>query len=124
MGILKFGGKLLSNLVHKPATLNYPAEPRQYTDRTRGHIAFDPENCILCNICGKKCPTDAIHMDKAGRTLTIDRMLCIQCGYCVDSCPKKCLTMEAEYAQPDVSKTRDSFPVPEKPKEPQKAEGQ
>ena len=117
MGVLKFGGRLLSNMAHKPATRNYPAEPREYPERTRGHVEFDPSACILCNICGKKCPTDAIRMDKAARTLTIERMLCVQCGYCVDSCPKKCLSMAAEYTSPDTGKVTDTFTVPEKPKE-------
>ena len=117
MGILKFGGRLLSNMVHKPVTRNYPAEPREYTDRTRGHVEFDPGSCILCNICGKKCPTGSIHMDKASRTLTVDRMLCIQCGYCVDTCPKKCLSLAADYTPPDTEKVIDTYQVPEKPKE-------
>lgn len=116
MGVLKMGGRLLSNIVHKPATRNYPAVPRQYTERTRGHIEFDPSNCILCNICGKKCPTEAIHVDKANRQMTINRMMCVQCGYCVDSCPKSCLSMKGEYTAPDVSKTVDTFTVPEKEK--------
>lgn len=119
MAIMKFGGRIMRNLFSKPATLNYPAEPREYTERTRGHVTFDPSDCILCNICGRKCPTDAIHADKAARTVTIERMGCIQCGFCVDSCPKACLGMEGDYTQPDSSKTVDTFQVPvkEKPKE-------
>lgn len=116
MSILKMGGTLLSNLFHKPPTRNYPAEPREYTERTRGSVVFDPSNCILCNICGKKCPSDAITVDKAGRTLTIERMSCIQCGYCVDSCPKSCLTMNPNYTAPDTSKAVDKFTVPEREK--------
>lgn len=112
MGILKFGGRLLSNLTHAPVTRDYPSVPREYTDRTRGHVEFDPGDCILCNICGKKCPTKAIRMDKSERILTIDRMMCIQCGYCVESCPKKCLSMANTYTAPDVSRTVDRLAVP------------
>lgn len=120
MGIMKFGGRLLSNLFSKPATGMYPAVKRDLPERSRGHIEFDPSDCITCNICGKKCPTKAISMDKASRTLTIDRVGCIQCGYCVESCPKKCLTIVPGYITPDTSRKVDSFTVPEKPKEPAK----
>lgn len=126
MGVLKIGGKLLSNMVHKPATRNYPAEPHQFMERTRGHVEFDDSNCILCNICGKKCPTEAIHVDKAKREMTINRMLCVQCSYCVDSCPKKCLSMAGPYTAPDTTKTIDTFHIPEReqPKKEEKAEAQ
>ena len=116
MAVLKIGGKLLSNLFSKPATLDYPATPREYPERTRGHVEFDNSNCILCNICGRKCPTGAIHADKKARTITIDRMNCIQCNYCVDSCPKKCLSMANTYTEPSPTKTTDVFTVPERPK--------
>lgn len=116
MAVMKFGPQVLKNLFRKPPTRNYPAEPRQYTERTRGHLEFDPSDCILCNICGRKCPTKAIHADKAARTLTIERMSCVQCGYCEESCPKRCLTMLADYTAPNVSKTVDVFNVHEKPK--------
>ncbi len=118
MGIMKMGGKLLSNLVKKPATRNYPAEPREYPEASRGSLEFDPSDCILCNICGKKCPAGAIRADKAARTLTIERMQCIQCSYCADSCPKHCLKMVPGYPEPGPEKTVDTYAVPEKPKEP------
>lgn len=117
MAIMKFGGRLLHNLFSKPATKMYPVVPREYPERSRGHIEFDPSNCITCNICGKKCPTDAIKVDKAARTLTIDRMLCIQCGYCAESCPKKCLTIVPGYTEPGAEKVTDVIRIPEKPKE-------
>ena len=117
MAVMKFGGRLLRNLFSKPATKMYPAVPREYPERSRGHIEFDPSNCITCNICGKKCPTDAIVVDKASRTLTIDRMNCIQCGYCVESCPKKCLSILPGYTAPDAEKVTETFQIPEKPKE-------
>lgn len=123
MGIMKFGGRLLSNLFSKPATGMYPAVKRDLPERSRGHIEFDPSNCITCNICGKKCPTDAINVDKTSRMLTINRMCCIQCGYCVESCPKKCLSLVPGYTTPDATKIVDTFTIPEKPKEPAKTEG-
>lgn len=118
---MKMGGKLWSNLFRKPVTRQYPAVPRDYPDASRGHVEFDPSDCILCNICGKKCPADAIHADKPSRTVTIQRMQCIQCSYCVDSCPKHCLSMVPGYTDPDTTKVVDEYTVPEREK-PAKAE--
>ena len=117
MAVMKFGGRLIRNLFSKPETRLYPSVPREYPERSRGHIEFDPSNCITCNICGKKCPTDAIKVDKGSRTLIIDRMNCIQCGYCVESCPKKCLSILPGYTAPSAEKVVETFPIPEKPKE-------
>lgn len=116
MGVLKMSGRLWSNLFHRPATEKYPAVPRVYPEASRGHLEFDDSNCILCNICGKKCPAGAIRADKASRTITIDRMSCVQCSYCAESCPKKCLRMVPGYTAPDASKTVDTFTVPEREK--------
>ncbi len=114
MAVMKFGGRILSNLFSRPATLNYPAEPREYPERSRGHVEFDPTNCILCGICSKKCPSHAVSVDKKGRTVSIDRKSCIQCSYCVDSCPKGCLSMRPGYCEPGASIPVDVFEVPEK----------
>lgn len=114
MAFMKMGGKLLSNMFRKSSTEQYPNAPREYPEASRGHLEFDPNDCILCNICGKKCPADAIKADKAARTVTIQRMQCIQCSYCADSCPKKCLSMVPGYTSPDSVKTTDTFVVPEK----------
>lgn len=116
MGTFKIAKTVLKSMFRKPATVKYPAEPIQYEEITRGHVSIVPESCILCGICSKKCPTDAITVDKGERTWTIERMLCIQCGHCVEVCPKHCLIMEPQYTSPDVEKTVDSVNVPEQPK--------
>lgn len=116
MGILKMGGRLWSNLFHRPATEQYPFAPREYPEASRGHIEYDETDCILCNICAKRCPTRAIAVDRNARTLSIERMQCIQCGYCAESCPKGCLTMRPGYTAPDSSKTVDTYTVPEREK--------
>ena len=91
----------------------YPIKPREWQERTRGHIEINESDCILCGICAKRCPTLAIDVDKAGRTWTIERMLCIQCGACAENCPKKCLLMKPDYTSPDVVKVTDTFNIPE-----------
>ena len=116
MATFKIGKVILSSVFKKPATLMYPVVPREYQERTRGHVDIDVDNCILCGSCQRKCPANAITVDRAGRTWEIQRMQCIQCSSCVDNCPKKCLSMGALYTTPDTYKHVDKFDIPEQPK--------
>jgi formate hydrogenlyase subunit 6/NADH:ubiquinone oxidoreductase subunit I len=104
---------VMRSLFRKPATLMYPVVPREYTDLTRGHIDVDMNACILCGICMKKCPTDAINVDKKEKTWSIQRMRCIQCSCCVEVCPKKCLNNVGTYTIPNVVKVADIFEKPD-----------
>lgn len=117
MATFKIANVIAKSLFKKPATLMYPVVPREWQERTRGHVEIDVTSCIVCGICAKKCPADAIVVDRASRTWEIQRMQCIQCNSCVDTCPKKCLTMAPEYTQPDTQKVVDTFEIPEVKKE-------
>ncbi len=123
MNMMPFTKTVLKNLFSKPVTRMYPQQPREYPQRTRGHIGIDIDACVLCGLCSKKCPADAITVDRAARTWSIQRFGCIQCGYCVESCPKKCLSMLQSYTPPAGEKHTDTFEKPlEPPKEPVAAE--
>lgn len=115
MSLFSFTKTEFKNLFSKPATRPYPQQPREYPERTRGHIENDMSACILCGLCSRKCPTGAIQVDRAGKTWSISRFSCIQCGYCVESCPKKCLVMEQSYTDPGAEKTTDTLVKPESP---------
>ena len=117
MKLMDFTGFALKNLFSKPATKNYPAEPAVYPERSRGHIEIDIDDCIMCGMCQRKCPSGAITVDRATRTWSIERMGCVQCENCVEGCPKKCLHIKPGYTEPSSSMTVDSFsqPIPEKP---------
>jgi ech hydrogenase subunit F len=91
--MLKFVTK---NLFSKPATRLYPAYERPAFERTRGRIVFDPKSCILCSICARKCPADAITVDRPNGKWELNSFRCITCGECVAGCPKKCITMSNE----------------------------
>lgn len=106
----------MGSLFKKPATLMYPVVPREWQERTRGHIDIDVDNCILCGMCQRKCPTNAITVDRNAHTWTIERMKCIQCGCCTDNCPKKCLSMAQTYTTPSPEKITDVFEIPVKEK--------
>ena len=116
MATFKIGKVVFKSLFKKPATLMYPVVPREWQERTRGQVGIDETSCILCGICQKRCPTNAITVDRAARTWEIQRMQCVQCSSCVDNCPKKCLTMLPEYTTPDTTKVVNTFNIPEAPK--------
>ena len=113
MAVMKIKNVVLRSQFKKPATLLYPVVCREYPEKGKGHIAVDMSTCICCSICAKKCPADAIKVDRANKSWEISRMSCVQCGCCVDCCPKGSLTMENTYTQPDVSLTVDTFFKPE-----------
>lgn len=87
---------ILNNLFKKPATRLYPMKNRTPFKRTRGRIYFENENCVYCGMCQRKCPADAINVDRANKTWELNAFRCIICGECVASCPKKCITMTNE----------------------------
>jgi Formate hydrogenlyase subunit 6/NADH:ubiquinone oxidoreductase 23 kD subunit (chain I) len=103
---------VFKSLFKKPSTLMYPSVSREWQERTRGHIRIETDTCILCAICAKKCPTEALIVDKQARTWTMDRMRCVQCGNCVQVCPKNCLYMEQSYAPPSTKMTIYTADIP------------
>lgn len=116
MATFKIGKVVLKSLFKKPATLMYPVVPRQWQERTRGQVGIDVDNCIVCGICAKKCPANAITVDRKARTWEIQRMQCIQCNCCVEACPKSCLVMENQYTEPGPEKVVHTFEIPQKEK--------
>lgn len=119
--MLDFIPVVLKNLFSKPATRNYPAKKRHLYKNERGHLKIDIDDCIFCGMCSRKCPADALKVDRKERTWSIDRFRCVVCSSCVESCPKKCLSMEAEYTPPTNVKSIETYkgkPAPAIPKPP------
>ena len=109
MSFMSMSKIVLPFSLHKPATRRYPFEKREPFPATRGHIAIDVDACILCGLCQKRCPSDAIVVDKPNKSWIIDRLRCVQCNACVEVCPKKCLVMERTYSPSVTAKSVDSF---------------
>lgn len=107
MGAFKFAKTVLKSVFKKPATLMYPVVEREWQERTRGSIDIEEDKCILCGICSKRCPADAINVDRKEGVWEIHRMQCVQCGECVEACPKKCLGMNPKYTEPETEKVID-----------------
>ncbi len=55
---------------------------------------MDTEKCVYCTLCAKKCPQEAIAVDRAEKSWTLDDKKCVSCGLCASSCPKKAIEMK------------------------------
>jgi len=113
--MLKMMENVLKNLVSKPATRMYPIEKREPFKDSRGHIeGCDIEKCIFCGICQRKCPADAIVVNKAEKSWEIDQFKCVICNACVEACPKKCINSSASHKTPQSTKEKYKTVQPEK----------
>ena len=108
MGI-KIGKMTTGSLFGKAETVLYPFETKPVPAGLKGHIEVNLDDCIMCGICQRTCPADAIVVAKAARTWAIDRFRCVQCASCVRACPKKCLIMQPTYQKPAREKSVETF---------------
>jgi len=125
MGFFEMTKTALRTVLSRPVTILYPYQPAKKTDLTRGHIIFDGSRCISCSICQRKCPSQAILLNKEAKSWQIDRFRCVVCNSCVETCPAKCLSMDIQYTAPASAKGVEIFtityvkpPKPEKKEEP------
>jgi F420-non-reducing hydrogenase iron-sulfur subunit len=74
-------------------------DPSSSADELPGYY-IDPEKCVACLICKKKCPIQGIAGEKKS-THVIDQSICTQCGTCFHSCPEKIRAVrKIEHGQP------------------------
>lgn len=55
---------------------------------------MDAGKCVYCTLCAKKCPQEAITVDRGEKSWTLEEKKCISCGLCAASCPKKAIEMK------------------------------
>ena len=109
MSLFSMTGLVLKWLLRKPYTSRYPFEPRQPLPGSRGMLDVTLTACTYCTLCAKRCPTQAIEVDRTAKRWTIDRLRCITCNCCVEVCPKKCLEMGTAHSIPTITKDREVF---------------
>lgn len=63
------------------------------------------DGCILCPLCTKACPTDALRRDleAGGGELILDPERCVGCDACVPACPVNVVSMEDVVTWGEVS---------------------
>ena len=75
-----------------PASEAVPAAP-VVQPRDDGKPVNDPAKCIYCTICAKKCPQEAIIVDRKAKTWELNADDCVCCGTCQSVCPKDAIVM-------------------------------
>jgi len=116
--MFKMMGNIFKNLVSKPATRMYPFVKREPFENSRGHISgCDIDKCIFCGICQRKCPADAIVVDKAEKSWEIDQFRCVICNACTEACPKKCIISSSTHKTSQYNKDTLKVIQAEKPTE-------
>jgi formate hydrogenlyase subunit 6/NADH:ubiquinone oxidoreductase subunit I len=100
MAFFEMAKTALRTVLQRPVTILYPAQAAKKTLLSRGHVVFDGSKCISCSICQRKCPSQALVLNKEAKSWQIDRFRCVVCNSCVDTCPAKCLSMDTQYTAP------------------------
>jgi len=113
--MLKMVENIFKNLVSKPATRMYPFEKREPFKDSRGQIeGCEIDKCIFCGICQRKCPANAIVVNKAEKSWEINQFKCVICNACVEACPKKCIVASASHKTAASTKETLKIVQPEK----------
>lgn len=75
-----------------PAAEAAPAAPA-VEPRGDGKPTQDPSKCIYCTICARKCPGEALTVDRKEKIWKLDEDKCVACGTCADVCPKNAIVL-------------------------------
>ena len=76
-----------------PGAQPVAAETAAPAPQAGGKPVNDASACVYCTLCARKCPQEAITVDRAAKTWKLDGEKCVGCGVCAAACPKKCLTL-------------------------------
>ena len=83
------------DIAKKSETFTKPKEEEKPEEASGGKPVLDAEKCVYCTLCAKKCPQEAIRVDRKEKTWALDEEKCVQCGICASACPKHALSMQS-----------------------------
>ncbi len=99
-----------------PAAAAAPAAKSAVIGREDGKPVQDPDKCVYCTICAKKCPAGALEVDRAAKTWKLDEDSCVACGTCESVCPKKAIVCGVQDAPAAPTPAPAPAPKAEAPK--------
>ena len=59
-----------------------------------GEIDYDVDACMACGVCVKKCPTNALKLEKD--EIIVDQDKCVHCAECEIICPVNAIKLKTE----------------------------
>ena len=59
-----------------------------------GKVVYDVDACMACGVCVKKCPTNALKLEKD--EIIIDQDKCVHCAECEIICPVNAIKLGTE----------------------------
>ena len=62
----------------------------------KGELRYVDDYCILCGMCAKACPVEAITFTDH---IEVDEEKCIGCGACAEKCPKHVVKIREDKAK-------------------------
>jgi len=85
---------------------------RFYADEVK--LTIDRKRCIVCDICLKLCPKDAITLVESDDEvrITIDPQKCVLCGACEPLCPTNAVTLTLNGTRNNTLVKNGGFPLP------------
>ncbi len=92
--------EIWKNFPRKPATLKYPFEKLELSERYRGKQEFNPDLCVGCGLCARECPALAIEMvvTEDGKKRPVFHLYrCIFCAQCERICPRGAIKLTKFY---------------------------
>lgn len=84
---------VLKNIISIPSASRHSSARNRSKVRTIESVYINTKNCTFCGICGKRCISKAINVDRNEKVIRIDHLDCILCEACEDVCPQKCISI-------------------------------
>lgn len=91
---------VVRNLFGGPATRMYPVTVREPFARARGHIVLNEDLCNQCGTCARRCPANALDLNKEKKEWILYPDRCIICEVCAEACPKDAINVLPKWRAP------------------------